>query len=128
MKVITSTKNFYLSITHLFYALAMADKNMVIEEKKIIVNSIKKDWVVHEEFDSEELMYETMRNLIKETTSAEDAFSTFSIYYTANKEHFSKDIKHHLLEAAHKIAHAQAGKNKSELIFLAKLHLLFGKL
>ncbi len=120
------SKDFFYSISYLFYAVSYADKAMVTEEKREIVKYIRKDWAVsNTRFDSEELMYETMRTLIRETVTSEVALKKFQDYYIANQSLFSKDLKNKLLKACHSICNVSAGKNKSELIILAKIHKLF---
>ncbi len=126
MKSTTYTKEFYIAIAHLFYSFSMIDKKMTVQEKKEIVWAIKEEWATNEYgFDSEELIYETMRTLIKDKMSAENAFENFKAFFLANETFFSKEVNYELLEACHKISDAENGKNKSELILLAKLHKLF---
>ena len=94
-------------------------------EKKEIVLSVKEEWATNEfGFNSEELIYETMRDLIKENLSADKAYENFKAYFIANKELFTKQINLDLLDTCHKICNAANGKNKSELILLTKLHKL----
>ncbi|MFY7709434.1 hypothetical protein ACOSQB_02300 [Tenacibaculum sp. MEBiC07804] len=126
MKTKTLNKSFYISITNLFYAFSMIDKKMSLEEKKEIVWSVKEEWATNEfGFNSEELIYETMRELIKENLSAEKAYENFKAYFIANKELFTRQINLDILDACHKICNATGGgKNKSELILLTKLHKL----
>lgn len=118
------TRDFFVSIAYLFYAVALADKKIVIEEKKDIVNSIKKYWLASDKFDSEELIYETLRSLINNKLTSEQAFEEFKIYVNNNKELFTKDVSHKIIKSSHSICASYAGKNKSELIILAKLHKL----
>ncbi|SNR15790.1 hypothetical protein [Tenacibaculum jejuense] len=125
MKSVSFTKDFYRAISNLFYSFSMIDKTMSVQEKKEIVWAVKQEWATNEYgFDSEELIYETMRSLIKEKQNADQAFEKFKVFFIANKELFSKDVKQELLEACHKICNADHGKNKSELILLTKLHKL----
>lgn len=125
MKTHKLTKPFYIAITHLFYAFSMIDKRMTVQEKKEIVGSVKEEWATNEfGFDSEELIYETMRDLIKENLSADKAYENFKAYFIVNKELFTRQINLDLLDACHKICNAANGKNKSELILLTKLHKL----
>ncbi|WP_299839455.1 hypothetical protein [uncultured Tenacibaculum sp.] len=99
---------------------------MSILEKKEIVWAVREEWASNENgFDSEEIIYETMRKLIKDKLTSEKAFENFKLYYISNKEVFTKKIIHELIEDCHQICNADNGKNKSELILLAKLHKLF---
>ena len=125
MKSVSFTKDFYKAISNLFYAFSMIDRTMSVQEKKEIIWSVKQEWATNEYgFDSEELIYETMRNLIKEKLDADLAFEKFKVFFMANEELFSKDVNHELLETCHKICNADHRKNKSELILLTKLHKL----
>lgn len=125
MKNISFTKDFYIIIAHLFYSFSMIDKTMSIIEKKEIIWAVKEQWATNEYgFNSEELIYKTMKSLIKDNLSAEKAFDNFKIFFLTNKQLFSKEVNLELIETCHKICNANNSKNKSELILLAKLHLL----
>ncbi len=119
------TEEFYKSIANLFYAVSMADKNMTVEEKKSIVKRVEKNWSTSENKSDSELIYETLRELIKEKVTSETAYESFKEYYLAYKEEFSKNVIHDLLAASHEISSSYARKNKSELIILARLYKLF---
>ncbi|MDX8552813.1 hypothetical protein MK851_04130 [Tenacibaculum sp. 1B UA] len=119
------TEGFYKSIANLFYAVSMVDKNMTVEEKKSIVKRVEKNWSVSENKSDSELIYETLRELIKEKVTSETAYESFKEYYLAHKEEFSKNVIHDLLAASHEISSSYARKNKSELIILARLYKLF---
>ncbi|MDP2542436.1 hypothetical protein [Tenacibaculum discolor] len=119
------TEEFYKSIANLFYAVSMADKNMTVEEKKSIVKRVEKNWSTSENKSDSELIYETLRELIKEKVTSETAYESFKEYYLAHKEEFSKNVIHDLLAASHEISSSYARKNKSELIILARLYKLF---
>ncbi|WP_442266512.1 hypothetical protein ACSIGC_02025 [Tenacibaculum sp. ZS6-P6] len=125
MKSVSFTKDFYIAISNLFYSFSMIDNTMSVKEKKEIIWAVKEEWATNEYgFDSEELIYETIRNLIKNKVLAEKAFDHFKTYFIANEKLFYKEINHELLEDCHKICNADHGKNKSELILLTKLHKL----
>ncbi|CAM1353543.1 hypothetical protein [Tenacibaculum ascidiaceicola] len=119
------TEEFYKSIANLFYAVSMADKNMTVEEKKSIIKRVEKNWSTSENKSDSELIYETLRELIKEKVTSETAYESFKEYYLAHKEEFSKNVIHDLLAASHEISSSYARKNKSELIILARLYKLF---
>ncbi|MDE1205972.1 hypothetical protein [Tenacibaculum larymnensis] len=119
------TEGFYKSIANLFYAVSMADKNMTVEEKKSIVKRVEKNWSASENKSDSELIYETLRELIKEKATSETAYESFKEYYLVHKEEFSKKVIHDLLAASHEISSSYARKNKSELIILARLYKLF---
>ncbi|MEE3999611.1 hypothetical protein V1T75_04600 [Tenacibaculum sp. FZY0031] len=119
------TEEFYKNIANLFYAVSMADKNITIEEKKRIVKRVELNWATSENKSDSELIYETLRELIKEKVTSEEAYEDFKRYYLTHKEDFTKKVMHDLLAASHEISTSYAGKNKSELIILARLYKLF---
>lgn len=120
---------FYKNIALLFYAVANADKKIVIEEKRSIIQVIKNSSVeLGNLSDNEETIYEVLRNLIKDNVTSDEAFEQFSHYATTNKHIFAKETSDALIHAAHKIASSKSDKNKSELIFLAKLNILLSSL
>lgn len=125
MKSINFTKEFYIALANLFYSFSMVDKTMSIIEKKEIVWIIKEQWATNEYgFDSEELIYKTMRTLIKENLSDKNAFNSFKMFFLKNKQFFTKEVKLDIIDACDKICNANNNKNKSELILLAKLQIL----
>lgn len=116
---------FYKKLAHLFYAVSMADKKMVIEEKRKIVSYIEKYWShSFDKNESKEIIYETMRELINEQMTSEDAYSVFKSYYQTQSNGFSKDLCQKIMEAADGIATSFSKRNKSELVLLTKLHKL----
>lgn len=120
------SKEFYIAISNLFYAVSMIDKNMSIDEKKEIIWAVKEEWATNEYgFNSEELIYETLRAIIKEKLPAEQAFHNFKNFYNTNHLIFTTELQNSLLETCLKISNAYRGKNKSELILLAQLQMLF---
>ncbi|CAM1368651.1 conserved hypothetical protein [Tenacibaculum sediminilitoris] len=119
------TEEFYTSIANLFYAVSMADKNMTVEEKKSIVKRVEKNWSTSGNKSDSELIYETLRGLIREKITSEEAFESFKKYYLAHQNEFSTKVTHDLLAASHEISNSYARKNKSELIILARLYKLF---
>ncbi|MEO0527991.1 MAG: hypothetical protein AAFZ89_12240, partial [Bacteroidota bacterium] len=56
----------------------------------------------------------------------ESCYREFTDFYRKHTEKFTPLVKKMTLDTAHAIAAAFAKKNKSELILLAKLKLLFG--
>ncbi len=119
------TKDFYKSIAHLFYAVSMADNVITVEEKKSIVKRVEKNWALSNDASVSVFIYETLRSLVGEKVSAEEAYKNFKDYYTTHQKDFSEKTIRNLLATAHEISNATAGKNKSELIILAKLYKLF---
>ena len=120
------TRIFYENLAYLFYAVAMADGKIMVEEKRKIIEYVKKYWS-HRLItsDSDEIIYATLRTLIKEETISEDAYIVFKSFFLDNKKLFSVELRKKIMETSNGIAMSYSRKNKSELILLTKLHTLF---
>ena len=62
-----------------------------------------------------------------EKLEADACFQAFSDYYKSHKNRFTAKKKKLIMKTAHAIAGAFSGKNKSELIMLGKLSILFNE-
>ena len=62
-----------------------------------------------------------------EHLDADDCFESFKNYYVDNQSLFTAERKKLIWETADTIASSFSGKNKAELIMLAKIKLLFEK-
>ncbi len=121
---------FYQKMGELFYAIAAIDKVVRKEEYDALKNIIQKEWknlddyedpfrtdaayqieVVFDWFDYEQL-------------DANDCFESFADFKKENQKLFTKDRKELIWKTANTIAAAFAGKNKNELVLLAKLKML----
>lgn len=124
---------FYQKIGELFYAIAAADNVVDEAEYKELQKTVTEKWkdlddyvdpfqtdaayqieIVFDWFDYEEL-------------DATDCFDSFSDYYAENQALFNDERKKLIWDTANAIASAFAGKNKSELIMLAKLKNILSK-
>lgn len=118
--------DFFENLAYLFYSVAIADRKIMVEEKRIIIEYVKKYWSHRlKTSDSDEIIYATLRWLIKEETISEDAFLVFKNFFLDNKKLFSDELRNKIMETSNGIALSYSGKNKSELILLTKLHTLF---
>lgn len=124
-------KKFYQNIAKIFYAIAKADKTVAKQEVAVLKKIVKDTWLqVDETFDvfgtdtayQIEIVFDWLLN--KEYTS-KDCYADFMEYYRSYPYFFTNEIKKLILETSGEIANAFAGKNKSELIILAKLSLAF---
>ena len=118
---------FYQKMGELFYAIAAAD-NVVREAE---YNALKK--VVSEKWkdldDYEDPFHTDAAYQIEvvfdwfdyEQLDANDCFDSFAEYKNENQKLFTEERKKLIWETSNAIAGAFAGKNKSELIMLAKL-------
>ncbi len=121
---------FYQKMGELFYAIAAADKVVRKEEYNTLKTMVLEKWknlddykdpfhtdaahqieVVFDWFDYEQL-------------DANDCFDSFEDYKKENPKHFTQERKELIWETADAIASSFAGKNKSEIIMLAKLKIL----
>lgn len=124
---------FYQKMGELFYAIAAADnvvrkeeyntlKTMVIEKCKNLVHdedSFHRDAahqmeVVFDWFDYEQL-------------DANDCFDSFAEYKKENPKYFTQEQIDLIQNIADAIASSFAGKNKSEVIMLAKLKIILNE-
>lgn len=124
---------FYQKIGELFYAIAASDNVVDEAEYKELQKTVTEKWkdlddyvdpfqtdaayqieIVFDWFDYEEL-------------DATDCFDSFSDYYAENQALFNDERKKLIWDTANAIASAFAGKNKSELIMLAKLKNILSK-
>lgn len=121
---------FYQKMGELFYAIAAADKVVRKEEYDVLKNIVVEQWknlddykdpfhtdaayqieVVFDWFDYEQL-------------DANDCFESFADYKKEHPKLFTQERKELIWKTANAIASSFAGKNKSELIMLAKLQII----
>jgi len=120
--------DFYEAIGKLFYAVAMADRSFMKDEKKEIVNLVAEHWSEKLFYkDADELVYQSIRASIAEEQKSQEAFSIFKAYYLLNGLLFTKEIKKVLLEDTNAIGSSYSKRNKSESAMYAQLYLLFTK-
>lgn len=142
MWMVTKTKNmldsdlqqkFYQNLGRLFYAIAAADSVVRKEEIASVKEIVRNEWLkrddVVDDFGSDaafqiEIIFDWMD---ANKPDAQSAFLTFSEFYTLHTELFSEEVKKMILQAAREIASSFKGKNKSELVMLAKLQTLLKK-
>lgn len=121
---------FYQSLGKLFYAVAMADKNVRPIEIERLKEDVKKYWLpvdaIEDEFGTDagyqiEIVFDWLQQEEKEGNTY---FQEFVDFYKEHPSKFTKAIKQLIFKTADDIASSFANKNKSELILLAKLKLL----
>jgi len=134
MKNILNTElhqRFYQNLGRLFYAVAAADKIVRKEEVDTLKEVVGKEWLeedhIKDDFGTDsafqiEIVFDW---LDANKPEAEEAFDRFADFYREHKELFNSNIKEKILTACREIASAFRGKNKSELVMLAKLETLF---
>lgn len=121
---------FYQNLGKLFYAIAMADKQVRPNELKKLIEDVRKYWVpvdkVEDEFGTDaafqiEIVFDWLFLEEKEDTHY---YQEFLDFYKEHPSFFTLDIKKIIWKTADDIASSYSGKNKSELIILAKLKQL----
>jgi hypothetical protein len=124
-------KQFYQSLGKLFYAMAMADKNVRPGEVKKLQDDVRTYWLnlddLQDEFGTDaafqiEIVFDWLKN---EEKDSDTYFEEFTDFYHEHPEIFTPNIKSLVIHTCNDIAASFAGKNKSELILLARLQNLF---
>lgn len=120
----------YESLGKLFYALAISDGNVHEKEWDRLKQLVKEDWLYVDDFtdrygtDAANQIEIVFDWLLENEKSSEACFEDFKEFYTEHPHAFSDTIKALVKKTAHAIANSYAGKNKSELVLLAKIDLL----
>jgi hypothetical protein len=121
---------FYQSLGKLFYAIAMADKVVRPKEVEQLHHAVRQHWLkVDEDEDAfgTDAAYQisiVFDWLQEEAQGDTSYFDEFVDYFKAHPAKFSSKIKTMIYDTADTIASSFAGKNKSELVLLAKLKLI----
>lgn len=120
---------FYQNLGKLFYAIALADGNIVEAEFHILKQELNTFGFDSNglEADFKQQVISTFTDLHMEKRDAQACFNDFLDYQIKYDALFSKSIKKAILRMASKIASSFSGQNKSELIMLATLSLQFRK-
>lgn len=125
------SNQFYQMMGHLFFAVAIADKSIHSKEIDTLKKIIREKWLTLDETEDEygsdaafqiESVFDGLLEFERQSKECYDAFEEF---YQQHYSIFTPGVKALILETANAIANAFAGKNKSELIILGKLNLLF---
>ncbi|WP_299667842.1 hypothetical protein [uncultured Polaribacter sp.] len=120
---------FYQSIAKLFYAIAAVDKIIREEEFSALKKLVKNQWRYvsgSEDKYTRDAAYQiefVFEWLQLKGLDAYDCYNEFIAYKNEHPYFFTDQINRLIMRTAEEIALAYAGKNKSELIMLAKLNL-----
>lgn len=120
----------YESLGKLFYAIAISDGSVHINEWDKVKEIVKADWLYVDEFtdrygtDAANQIEIVFDGLMEYEKTSEECFEEFKDFYKEHPHAFSKEIKSLTKKTANAIANSFARKNKSELMILAKLELL----
>ncbi|WP_299441356.1 hypothetical protein [uncultured Aquimarina sp.] len=122
---------FYQSLGKLFYAIAASDKIVRKTEYTSLRNLVKSEWLAVDDLEDEfgadaafqiEIVFDW---LDYSELNAEASFNDFASFFNENKSLFTNKIKQLIWKTANSIADAFSGKNKSELMMLGRLQLIF---
>lgn len=124
------SQSFYGSLAHLFYSVASVDKAVRTDEIQTLKNIVKEKWLDADDYEDAfgtdtafqiEIVFDW---LLDAEPSSESCFKVFEEYKKDNEKQFSQKMKSLIWETADSIAASFSGKNKSEIIVLAKLKQL----
>lgn len=127
------SNTFYQKVGCLFYAIAMADRTVHVKELDTLKKIVREKWLsldkTEDEFGTDsafqiEIVFDWLLEYEKESR---DCFDEFVDFYHEHPSIFTKKVKALIYDTANAIAGAFSGKNKSELMLLGKLELLFKK-
>ena len=122
--------DFYENLGRLFYAVAMVDGAVNTKEVIKLKTFIRKFWLdvdmVEDEYGTDAAFrIETVFDwMLDHEKNGMECFGKFQEFYEINKNKFTPFIKILILDTAHAMANAFAGKNKAELVLLTKLELI----
>ncbi|MBV1924074.1 MAG: hypothetical protein KUG68_08610 [Flavobacteriaceae bacterium] len=125
--------SFYQSLGKLFYAIAASDKIVRVAEYDALRKIVTKAWKPLDDFEDEfhtdaALQIEIVFDWLDyKSLKAIDCFKEFASFKKENEYLFSSKRKNLIWETANAIANSFSGKNKSELIMLAKLKMVLEK-
>ena len=129
----TANIDFYQNLGKIFYAIAAADKHVRDEELKTFEDIINNEWILEKNGegnikDNTVIIIDTFRWLLNDNEyNAEYCYNSFINFKRSHEVLFNKNMKSQILRTASKIAASFSGKNKSELLMLAKLNIEFKK-
>lgn len=130
----TVGNKFYQKVGKLFFAVAMVDGSVHTKEVDKLKSLVREKWLPLDDIEDEygtdaafqiEIVFDWL--LENENTSAE-CYTDFTDFYKEHPTVFSDKVKTLVFETANSIAYSFSGKNKAELVLLAKLHLLFNRI
>jgi len=120
----------YENLGKLCYAMAIVDGSVHAKEWDKVKEIVKEDWLYVDDFtdrygtDAANQIEIVFDGLMEYTKTSEECFDEFKEFYEAHPHAFSEEIKKLTGKTANSIANAFSGRNKSELVLLAKIHLL----
>jgi hypothetical protein len=120
----------YENLGKLFYAMAISDGSVHTKEWDKVKEIVQEDWLYVDDFtdrygtDAANQIEIVFDGLMEYNKSSEECYIAFKDFYKEHPHAFSENIKSLTLKTANAIASAFSGRNKSELVLLAKINLL----
>ncbi len=128
------TFKFYQNLGKLFYAIAAADTKVHEAEISRLKAIVKKEWLAIDDLEDPfgtdaayqiEVVFDWLYN--DEELDLKACYDDFVNYKIEQNHLFTKKIKQLILKTASAIAESFSGKNKSELMLLAKINIELNK-
>lgn len=124
-------EEFVFQLAKVFYCVAASDKIIREEEKQALRKIVEIEWkqldikVSKSNVGFETLLNDFFNTLLEEKPEVTNLITEFSKYYSTNQNLFEESIKRLTLKTAFKIAGSFSANNKSELVILSTIYLLF---
>jgi hypothetical protein len=117
--------DFVQQLARMIYCAGSIDGEFSNTEKRESVAIIQE--LSKEEFGifSDGLMINEIRDLVENEDDPNEILQEFKSYYQANEDKFPEEVKKAILEMLDRVLYSQNKRNKSELVFLSQLELLF---
>jgi len=122
---------FYQSLGKLFYAVAASDRIVREAEVETLIQLVKSKWVPLDDFEDEyhvdtAYQIETVFDWLdcEGGLKADICFDEFKTFKNEHESLFTNKRKQLIWRTSNYIANSFSGKNKSEIIMLARLKLL----
>lgn len=121
----------YQSLGKLFYAMAMADHSIHVQEMEKLNEVVRDYWLevddIEDEYgtDASFQIVSVFDWLLEYEKDGEEIYEEFEAFYTDNKMLFTPQIKNLAMSTSRAITASFSGSNKAELILLGRLQLLF---
>ncbi len=122
--------SFYRNLGKLFFAIAATDKSVKDIEFSTLKDLVKTQWMpldnIKDSYGTDtafqiEIVFDWLNN--DEELNATACFNDFMLFKRQHENLFTEKVNRLIMDTASKIAESFSGKNKSELIMLAKLNI-----
>ena len=123
----------YQNLGKLFYAVAMADHSVHMKEMEKLNEVVRDNWLdvddIEDEYGSDAAfqIISVFDRLLEYEKDSDAVYEEFEAFYMDHTIWFTPEIKNLAMSTSRAIAASFFGSNKSELILLGRLQLLFGK-